>query len=643
MTVVAAAHANPAAANSGSITVSPSPTGPALNGYVLAGSRPVTGATVSLLAAGTSGYSSAALPVASITTAKDGSYTLPAGYTCPTLSSQMYLVAARGAVGTLAANPNLTLMTALGSCSDLGSTPVFINEVTTVASAYALAPFAANNALSGNSSSLYLGSSSSNLTGLQNAFATVNSLVDISTGEARFIVPSGNAAPPYALLNTLADALNACTSTAGGAEGDGSPCGILFASGDVLPQHSLYNSIAPTDTAQAAFNIAQHPVTNYGYTIDTGNGVPQLLALTSLNSPFQPILNAQPNDWSVSLNYTAGGGLSSSSVVGSFALDASGYLWITDTAANRVIKWNATGAAISPSTGFSAGGGPIAIDTNGEVWTSGNGALYELNSLGTPIQGSPFGGVAGGGGDMTIDAQGNLWIANGAGVSAISPLGVLLSPAAGFTFDGLSAIGAVTADSANNIWIGNTSTDNNGSSANFAQLSNPGATLVVNDETFSGSVRPQIAADGSGNLWAILSSDYICEIPPYGGNGSTLIAANVCFSDDDNNNYLFDQARGVAVDGAGTAWVASQGGGATITIQPSLLPIAPSLVAGGGYPNYLASSSLAAGPLRVAIDGSGNVWVLLADNSVTEYVGVATPAVTPIALGLKDKKLGAKP
>jgi hypothetical protein len=43
------------------------------------------------------------------------------------------------------------------------------------------------------------------------------------------------------------------------------------------------------------------------------------------------------------------------------------------------------------------------------------------------------------------------------------------------------------------------------------------------------------------------------------------------------------------------------------------------------------------------VDGSGNVWVLLADNSVTEFAGVATPVVTPIALGLKNNKLAAKP
>jgi len=60
------------------------------------------------------------------------------------------------------------------------------------------------------------------------------------------------------------------------------------------------------------------------------------------------------------------------------------------------------------------------------------------------------------------------------------------------------------------------------------------------------------------------------------------------------------------------------------------------------YVDY-QSSSLSAGPERVAVDRAGNVWVLLAGNTVTEYVGVATPAVTPIALGVKNNKLGAKP
>ena len=41
--------------------------------------------------------------------------------------------------------------------------------------------------------------------------------------------------------------------------------------------------------------------------------------------------------------------------------------------------------------------------------------------------------------------------------------------------------------------------------------------------------------------------------------------------------------------------------------------------------------------------GLGPLEPFLSDNTITEYVGVATPVVTPIALGVKNKKLAAKP
>jgi hypothetical protein len=109
------------------------------------------------------------------------------------------------------------------------------------------------------------------------------------------------------------------------------------------------------------------------------------------------------------------------------------------------------------------------------------------------------------------------------------------------------------------------------------------------------------------------------------------------------NAFSLYNAEGIALDGAGTVWVASAGGGVSPTIPPSVLPI----ILGGSIsvpsPTGYESPSLAAGPLRVGVDGSGNVWVLLANNTVTEYVGVATPVVTPIALGAKNKKLAAEP
>lgn len=639
--ILASAHADSTKTSSGTIAIRASSTGPALNGIAQAGSQPIVGASVSLYAAGTSGYASASSQIATSATDKNGSFTVPAGYTCPSPGSQMYLVATKGKTGANATNPNLALMTALGSCGNLGSAPVVVNEVTSIASAFATAPFAANNALYGNSSYLYIGTSGSNLTGLANAFAAVNNLVDISTGQARFTTPAGNATTPYAEINTLADMLNTCTATSGGVEGDGSACSTLFTATDVLPQHALYNSIAPADTLQAAFNIAQRPVTNYGYQLDTSNPK-QLLPLATTSSPFQPILTAQPNDWSLSLHYT-GGGLSSANAVGSFAVDAAGNIWITDTAAGSVVEWNAVGAVLSPTYGFPAGGGPIAIDANGYVWISGNGSLTELTGVGSAAPGSPFKGAAIGGTDMAVDAGGNLWIAAGAGVEEFSNLGVAISPAGGFTNNGFTGITAVSVDSSNNVWLGGLS--------GYAELTNPGGDLIVAIKVGYAPVLPQIAADGTGNLWSITEvNGFLADLPPY-VRGITYGFTAQFYPGGGSNGQgqsgplgglNFYNAEGIAVDGAGTAWVASQGGGTGPTIAPSVLPIVPSMLQ-NNLPNYLGSSSLAAGTLRAAVDGSGNVWVLLADNTATEFVGVATPAVTPIALALKSHKLGVKP
>jgi hypothetical protein len=640
--VIVSAHADTSTANSGTIAISPVSGAPALHGIVQVGTQPVAGTSVVLYAAGTSGYGSLATPVApAVLTDSSGNFTIEGSYTCPQPGSQVYLVATGGAIGTNDPNPNRVLMTALGSCSNLSSSSVTINEPTTVASAFATSPFAANDALTGNSSYLYLGASSTNLIGLANAFAAVNNLVDISTGKVKFTVPAGNAAVPYVEINTIADFLNACAATTGGVEGDGSACSTLLTATDLLGTGTFSGSIAPADTLQAVFNLAQHLVSNYGYRLDRASN---LIGLATTGSPFQPILTKQPNDWSISLNYISGGGLSTASAVGSFAVDATGNLWITDTKANTVIEWNTFGAALSPATGFPAGGGPIAIDATSNVWISGNGALSELTNLGSPLPWSPFGGVPNGGEDLAFDAQSNLWITNTTGINEFNSLGQQLSPVTGFTVAGIANLTAVGIDSSNNVWIGASANGGAVTQGYLAELSDPGGQLITDTQATSDQYLPQMAADGAGDVWFVRNGDVV-EVHPYGGTGSVL----------SETPYLpggssvvggIDLAgiRGIALDGAGTVWVAGQGGpSGNANIPPGLLPIMTTGDASPTSATSYQSSSLAAGPIRVAVDGSGNVWVLLANNTVTEYVGAAIPVVTPLALGVQTKKLGAKP
>ena len=49
-------------------------------------------------------------------------------------------------------------------------------------------------------------------------------------------------------------------------------------------------------------------------------------------------------------------------------------------------------------------------------------------------------------------------------------------------------------------------------------------------------------------------------------------------------------------------------------------------------------------PMALAIDGSGDVWVTNNGNSsVTEFIGVGVPVITPLAAGVASNKLGTRP
>jgi hypothetical protein len=49
-------------------------------------------------------------------------------------------------------------------------------------------------------------------------------------------------------------------------------------------------------------------------------------------------------------------------------------------------------------------------------------------------------------------------------------------------------------------------------------------------------------------------------------------------------------------------------------------------------------------PGSIAIDPSGNVWAPdILGTRVWEFVGAATPVVTPLAVGVKNNMLGTRP
>jgi hypothetical protein len=192
--------------------------GTLLKGNVHGGQQPVVGAHVYLFAAGTSGYGGPSVPLLNpittgqgdsiggyVTTDSNGAFSITGDYACTT-GTQVYLLATGGNPGLPGnqTNPNLALMTALGQCPASGSfaasiPTVAINEVTTVASVYAISGFMTD--LTHVSSS---GTALAN-TGIANAFATVNNLVNIVTGSALATTPAGNGTVPQSTINTLAN------------------------------------------------------------------------------------------------------------------------------------------------------------------------------------------------------------------------------------------------------------------------------------------------------------------------------------------------------------------------------------------------------------------------------------------------------
>ena len=195
----------------------------ALHGTVNGGRQPVSGSSIQLYAAGTSGPGSAAQPLLSnpVQSDSDGNFSIPASYLCPSATAQVYVVARGGNPGlpSGAGNPALELTAMLGSCSDLSdSIPSSVNEVTTVGSVWPLAAFM--------TSSSNLGSALGD-TSFLTAVSSVPEFINIAQGNS----PGKPTATSYfaenSKLYSLADVLANCVNSTGGSAGDGSPCGLF--------------------------------------------------------------------------------------------------------------------------------------------------------------------------------------------------------------------------------------------------------------------------------------------------------------------------------------------------------------------------------------------------------------------------------
>lgn len=646
------------------VTPSPPPTPTPIStpslalGGSVTGPDPISGAQVTAWAIGATGYGQGATPLACVTADANGNFafgtspacggTLPGGFLCSGSGEQIYLVANGGTDDSQSApNPQIALLAALGPCSTItGSSGVVINELSTIASVYALAQFI------GSSSPYLIGASATDAAGLNHALAAITNFIDPSDG----VMPGPNlpagATVPIAKIDTLASALAACVDSTGTLTGSPSPCNELMC--DALPA-ATYNATTgacttpagttlPTDTLGATIAIAENPGSVNVSDLCNLAGAETRFFTSSItcNSTSTP---PSPTDWTLALNFTAGGIDQPSAL----AIDASGDVWIANEYSSRgtgsITEYGPTGSLLSPIGGFidSSFDYPVAlaIDASANVWAANalGPSLSELNASGQPLDPAGF---VGGGLDqpsaLAIDNAGNIWVANkasGAGVSEFASNGTPLSPVTGYTGNGVGSSRAIAADASGHVWVINT--PYSGSSANQSDLVvlNSSGTLESPSGGYTGNglfFSTAMTLDGIGNVW--ISNQF----GGFNSSGSLSEFSSTATPLSSSSGYTgggLYEPTGLAVDGNGDIWAANSGalnglGNSISEFSSSGSPLSPvSGYTGGGLNS----------PLALAIDSSGNLWVINSTNSaesVTEFIGIAPPVKTPL-IGLPQK------
>jgi streptogramin lyase len=576
--------------------------GSALAGNVHGGAYPIVGTHIYLFAANPAGYGAPSISMlnpalpgigfdgtgAYVLTDGNGFFHITGDYTC-TSGQQVYLLALGGNPGLPVGQTNsaIALMSALGACPE-GQTTfasaipyITMNEVSTVAAAYALSGFMTDPT--------HLGSSSTPnaLQGLANAFLTVPNLVDIASGTARIQSVQGNGDVPQAEINTLANMLVTCVNSDGG---DG--CNPLFSNSPDL------SGVAPTNTISAALNIAHKPAVN----------VAGLFTASQITPTFQPTLTAAPNDWSLALTFYA------DKMVGPYfpAIDSMGNVWVPSYGNNTLIEFDPTGAILSGKSGFVNGGlnlpYSIAIDAKDSPWVINFGpvnaaTVSKFSTAGVPLVSTPYPC------DTqcffpAFDVAQNLWISGSQHTTVLAPDGSVVKKFSTSAFDSGMAI-----NSAGIGWsVGKPNLLYSFTLPSTLSSTPESITSPATDLTF-------VAIDSADKVWYASAKNNAIGVSDKSG---ALVSPATGYT----GGGLKGPAQ-IAIDGSNRVWVANRDGNSLSAFTNTGVAISPA--AGFQAPNI-------SNPRGLAIDGSGNVWLTnFTYNSITEFVGIATPAATPIA------------
>jgi len=607
-------------------------------GVVHGGQQPIVGAVINVYEAGSTGYGSAPTLLYSTTTDVNGNFSFPIASWTPNCtnvsggsnsSTPVYITSSGGSTGA-GANSAIVLMAALGSCNNINtSTFAFIDEVTTVAAAYALGPFMnpANPTQIG-----YLSSQ----TGIQNAFTTAGNLANVTTGAANALTPNGNGAIPQLEINTLADVLAYCVN------GTAGTCTTLESDAFNSAGSTLGTSFTtPTNTLMAAQQIAAYP----GYNVGT------LYGLASGNPPFQPTLLSAPNDWTLAVQYAANGADKNTNQRVSLAVDSSDNIWIANLGESNVEMINNQGVpGFSPVTSNISTPTGLAIDFQGNAWVAnaGNNEVFAVCPGGGQC-GNTYSASSGCNNNngcgisnpywLAFDGSGDLWVVNNGTPSLTEIFGVgnsgnINGNYAVYTPSSVTNPLFLALDTAGNAWVADDGSNRSGVDG-VEKISAHGVGLAKT--TGSGLSDPEdVAIDHSGNIW--VGNKVVPALTEYNSSG-TVLSGGSGFSGGGLNDPTV-----VVVDGANRIWTANGGNNSISVFSNGGTPISPST----GYTNRSLN-----GTSWLAIDKAGDVWVSSSNpatvpgtvlyGAITEFVGAAAPVITPLAQAVSNGQLGVTP
>ncbi len=345
------------------------------------------------------------------------------------------------------------------------------------------------------------------------------------------------------------------------------------------------------------------------------------------------------------------------------SFDRSGNLWVTNEDGDTLIDFTrsqmVTSGSPQPTVVLSPSGAATtaslatpfgsAFDAAGNLWVENleNSSVVsfspaELVTSGDPIPATRLTQSVGleGPGDVAFDPSGNLWVTNPSdavnAVVAFTPAQIAAGasrPSIVVTLPGGTTVSGITFDAAGDLWVAddlsNTISEYRAASLATSGAPTPSVVLSSNGDTLDG---PQtMAFDAAGELWvADAGNNHVVEYAAaqLTNSGSPVPAVTL-----ESNGTNLVSPVGLTFDGDGDLWVANNYGDSVVEFTKTQLGSS-----GGPTPAVMISANRGSldGPIGVAFDASGNLWVTNgSNNSVVAYTasqlstsGTPTPATT---------------